>query len=221
MSGKIIVIEGTDCSGKETQSKLLEKRLNNNGYKCIRFGFPMYDTPTGKIIGGDYLGKPEIGESIFEEGAVNVDPYVVCLYYAADRMYNIEQIKNDLNNGYNVILDRYVYSNMAHQGGKIVSKEQRLEIYKWLYQLEFDLLSLPIPDVKVLLYMPTEYSKLLKKNRDSLDQHEQNEEYLKQACLAYQEVAELYNFKVIDCISDNEIKSIEEIHNELIKIIKK
>ena len=59
MSGKIIVIEGTDCSGKETQSKLLEKKLNDMGKKVIRFGFPMYETPTGKIVGGAYLGKPE------------------------------------------------------------------------------------------------------------------------------------------------------------------
>lgn len=80
MSGKIIVIEGLDCSGKETQTKLLEKRIQGMGKKCIRFEFPMYDTPTGKIIGGSYLGKKEIGESLFEEGAVHVDPYVVSLF---------------------------------------------------------------------------------------------------------------------------------------------
>ena len=99
MKGKIIVIEGTDCSGKETQSKLLEKRLNEKGRKCIRFSFPMYDTPTGKIVGGSYLGKPEISPSLFEEGAVNVDPHVVCLYYAADRKYNMPKIEKYLNEG--------------------------------------------------------------------------------------------------------------------------
>ena len=79
MQGKIIVIEGTDCSGKETQSKLLEKRLNSIGKKCVRFDFPNYESPTGRIIGGAYLGRPEIGPSFFKEGAVNVDPHVVCL----------------------------------------------------------------------------------------------------------------------------------------------
>ena len=74
MSGKIIVIEGTDCSGKETQSNLLEKKLKKQGKKCVRFSFPDYNTPTGKIVGGPYLGKPEFGPSLFEEGAVNVDP---------------------------------------------------------------------------------------------------------------------------------------------------
>ena len=81
--GKVIVIEGTDCSGKETQSKLLEEKLKKAGKKCKRFSFPMYDTPTGKIVGGSYLGKPEIFESFFKEGAVNVDSHVASLYYAA------------------------------------------------------------------------------------------------------------------------------------------
>ena len=67
MAGKIIVIEGTDCSGKETQSKLLEERLNEKGMKCVKFNFPMYNTPTGKIVGGSYLGRKEIGESLFRE----------------------------------------------------------------------------------------------------------------------------------------------------------
>ena len=83
MAGKIIVVEGTDCSGKETQTKLLEKRLTDSGEKCIRFSFPMYDTPTGQIVGGSYLGKPEISPSLFKEGAVNVDPHVVKVTYDA------------------------------------------------------------------------------------------------------------------------------------------
>lgn len=74
MAGKIIVIEGTDCSGKETQTRLLEKKLKELGKKSIRFGFPMYETATGKIVGGAYLGKPEICDSYFTEGAVNVEP---------------------------------------------------------------------------------------------------------------------------------------------------
>ena len=65
MKGKIIVIEGTDCSGKETQSVLLEKRLKDQGKKCVHFGFPMYDSPTGRIVGGPYLGNPEISLGYF------------------------------------------------------------------------------------------------------------------------------------------------------------
>ena len=116
MRGKIIVIEGTDCSGKETQSKLLEKKLIEMGLKCIRFEFPNYDSPTGKIVGGAYLGREDISKSYFEEGANNVDPYIACLYYAADRKYNISKINEYLDNGYYVIIDRYTTSNQAHQG---------------------------------------------------------------------------------------------------------
>ena len=137
MAGKIIVIEGTDCSGKETQSKLLEKRLKKEGKKCIRFGFPMYETPTGKIVGGSYLGKAEICEGFFPEGAPNVDPYVACLYYAADRRYNIGKINNYLEKDYYVILDRYTTSNLAHQGSKIKNKDDRFDMYQWIDKLEY------------------------------------------------------------------------------------
>ena len=107
MAGKIIVIEGTDCSGKETQTRLLETKLKEAGKKSIRFGFPMYETATGKIVGGCYLGKPEICDSYFTEGAVNVDPHVACLYYAADRKYNMSKIEEYLKDDYygNIIYD--------------------------------------------------------------------------------------------------------------------
>lgn len=130
MKGRIIVIEGTDCSGKETQSRLLERELIKSGLRCIRFEFPNYNSPTGKIVGGAYLGKTEISNSYFEEGASNVDPYIACLYYAADRKYNIAKINDYLNDGYYVIVDRYTTSNMAHQGGKIHDKEKRFFMYQ-------------------------------------------------------------------------------------------
>ena len=137
MPGKIIVIEGTDCSGKETQSNLLEKKLKKQGKKCVRFSFPDYNAPTGKIVGGPYLGKPEFGPSVFEEGAVNVDPYVVCLYYAADRKYHLPKIQEYLEKDYYVILDRYTTSNLAHQGSKIHNKEERFNMYQWIDKLEY------------------------------------------------------------------------------------
>ena len=68
----------------KTQTKLLVERLEKENIKCVRFSFPNYESPTGKIVGGSYLGRKEIGESLFSEGAVKVDPRVTCLYYAAD-----------------------------------------------------------------------------------------------------------------------------------------
>ena len=217
--GKFIVIEGTDCSGKETQSKLLVEKLNKMGYKAIRLTFPKYDSPTGKIVGGPYLGKPEIGECWFPEGAVNLDPKVACLYYAADRKYNEKEIKKYLDDDYFVICDRYVSSNMAHQGSKIVEDEERFHMYEWIDKLEFWLLNLPKPDKTIFLHVPYTYAVELKKNRQQLDQHETNEEYLKNSEVAYIELSEMYNWKNINCIKDNKIRTIESINEEIITYI--
>ena len=219
MAGKVIVVEGTDCSGKETQTRLLEKRLNESGKKCIRFSFPMYDTPTGKIIGGDYLGKPEIGESLFEEGAINVDPYVVCLYYAADRKYNMPKIKEYIDKDYYVILDRYTTSNLAHQGSKILDKDERFNMYQWIDKLEYWLLKFPKPDKTIFLHVPYEYSLELRKNRETIDEHEKSPEYLKASEDAYIELSELYNWDRIECIKDNNLRTIEDINDEILKIV--
>ena len=152
--GHLIVIEGTDCSGKKTQSKELEKYLTKIGRKVKTYSFPMYDTPTGKIVGGPYWGREDICECFFKEKSPLVDPKVSSLYYAADRKYNINKIVNDLNNGYDVILDRYFFSNMAHQGGKIEDEVKRNEMYEWLYKLEVELLELPFPDIRIFIHMP-------------------------------------------------------------------
>ena len=218
--GKFIVIEGTDCSGKETQSKLLVEKLNKMGYKAIRLTFPKYDSPTGKIVGGPYLGKPEIGECWFPEGAVNLDPKVACLYYAADRKYNEKEIVDYLKDDYFVICDRYVSSNMAHQGSKIKNDEDRFHIYEWIDKLEFWLLNLPKPDKTIFLHVPYTYAVELKKNRESLDQHETNEEHLKNSEVAYIELSEMYNWKHINCIKDDKIRTIEDINEEILAYLK-
>ena len=221
MQGKIIVIEGTDCSGKETQSKLLEKRLNSIGKKCVRFDFPNYESPTGRIIGGAYLGRPEIGPSFFKEGAVNVDPHVVCLYYAADRKYEMPEIEKYLNDDYYVILDRYTTSNLAHQGSKIHDKDERFNMYQWVDKLEYWLLGLPKPDKTIFLHVPLENTLELRKNRKSIDEHEKSPEYLKRAEESYLELSELYNWDKIECIRNNKLRSVEDINDEIMKIIEK
>lgn len=220
MKGKIIVIEGTDCSGKETQSKLLEKYLKSKEIKCIRMSFPAYDTPTGKIVGGPYLGKEEICNSYFDNGSANVDPYISCLYYAADRKYNITKVDEYIKNGYIVILDRYTTSNMAHQGGKIEDADERFNMYQWIDKLEYWLLKLPKPDITIFLHMPYTSSCELKKNRKSLDGNEKSEKHLKNAEKAYIELSELYNWDRIECVEDDRIKAIEEISNEIINLLK-
>ena len=218
--GKVIVIEGTDCSGKETQSKLLEENLKKLGMKCKRFDFPMYETPTGKIVGGAYLGKPEIFPSFFKEGAVNVDSHVASLYYAADRKYNIPKIEEYIDKGYYVILDRYTSSNQAHQGSKILDDDDRFDMYQWIDKLEYWLLKLPKPDITIFLHVPFENTIELRKNREFIDEHEKSEEHLKNAEKAYLELSGLYGWKKIECIRNNKLRTIDDISKEILKIIK-
>lgn len=214
--GKLIIIEGTDCSGKETQTKKLVERLKNNGQKVFDFTFPKYDSPTGKIVGGPYLGKSYICDGWFPEGAPNVDALVASAYYTADRRYNIGIINEHLNNGEIVICDRYVESNMAHQGGKLHDKDERLKMYKKLDTLEFDIMELPRPDAVLFLYMPYEYACILKNTRvEAPDQHERNKEHLRNAEDAYLELTDLYNFIKIDCVKDDAIRTIDEIHDDV------
>lgn len=221
MQGKIILIEGTDCSGKETQTKLLVEKLNNIGIKCERISFPMYDTPTGKIVGGPYLGKNYISDCWFPEGAVNVDPKVAALYYAADRKYNIGKINDLLENGVNVILDRYTYSNLAHQGGKIKDKEERFKMYDWLDKLEFGLLGLPHADIKIFLHMPYEVALILKKNREEgMDQHESDKGHLIASENAFKEISNIYDFKTVECNIGDSPRTIEDINEELYNYVK-
>lgn len=228
MKGKLIVIEGTDCSGKETQAQLLVDKLINEGKKAVRISFPMYDTPTGKIIGACLLGKPDMCKKLlksnsgfFPEGGGNIDYLTACNLYAADRRYNLPKILDYLNKGYIVVLDRYVSSNMAHRGGAIKNKEERLKVYKKIELLEYELDELPRPDKTILLYLPYEYACILKRNREeSTDEAERNIKYLKNAEKAYLELSKIYNFDVIKCVKKNVIRTKEDINDDVYKQVK-
>ena len=220
MRGKLIVIEGTDCSGKETQGKLLIQHLKDHGIKAEIFSFPNYDSPTGKIIGGPFLGKAAICDGWFPEGAVQVEPKVVSLYYAADRRYNLPKIEEKLDQGISLILDRYVYSNMAYQASKIEDTNERMNMYAWLDILEFKLLELPKPDITLFLHMPSECAKKLKGSRkEAPDQIERDEEYLKKAENSYIELSSVYKWKTVECTEQGRIKTIEEIGDEVLQIV--
>ena len=223
MKGKLIVIEGTDCSGKETQSNLLVENLNRLGKKTEKYCFPRYTSPTGKIIAGPYLGKPDYGEGYFKEGASNVDPKVASLYFAADRKYNIHEIQEKLDKGINVVVDRYIDSNLAHQSSKISSEKERKKMFHFLNTLEYKLLELPKADITIFLYMPLECAKILKSNRqEKPDQHEIDENYLLNSERMYLYLAKKKKYIKVDCSKNNTPKSIEDIQKEIMgKISKK
>ena len=215
--GKLIVIEGTDCSGKETQSNLLVKQLNLRGINSIRLAFPMYETPTGRIVGECFLGKGNDGNGWFKEGSVKVDPKIASLYYAADRKYNLDIINHYIEKGYYVVVDRYVSSNMAHQGAKIEDPDLRFNLFNWIDKLEYWLLELPKPDITIFLHVPYKYTKELMKNRSEKDSNEKDENYQINSVKTYLELAVLYNWTKIDCIKDDKLRDIEDINKEIVE----
>lgn len=207
--GKIIVIEGIEGSGKETQSKLLVESLNKLGIKSIEFSFPMYETPTGRIFKDCLLSN----NNYFNERIDMLDPELVCLYTAADRKYNIKKIKEYLDLDYIVVINRYTSSNMANQGSKYEDAEDRFYMYQWIDKLEYWLLKLPKPDYTILLNMPYKYNNQL--SFELTDDNKNKEKVLN----AYLELAGLYNWDVIDCIVDSKEKSIDEIHKEIMELL--
>lgn len=223
MKAKFIVIEGTDSSGKETQAKLLVENLIKNNIEAVYQTFPMYNTPTGKIIGGPYLGKESICEGWFLEKASNVPPLVASLYYAADRKYNIDIIKKYLENGITVVLDRYVDSNLAHQSAKMKDKKERLKFYKKIEDLEYKILDLIKPDATIFLHLPYKESvKSMEVRMEKKDQHESSVEHLKNAELSYLEIAKLHEYITIDCMKDeNNRKNIDELQTEVYEVSQK
>jgi len=213
VKNKMIVIEGTDCSGKATQTRLLKERLEKEGQKVFTFSFPDYESPTGKIIGGPYLGKEWISKGWFPEGAPNVDPKASSMFFALDRYYNFPKIYSKIQAGYLILLDRYTYSAMAHQGGKLKTFEERNQLYEWIGKLEFEMLNLPEPEVKIFLHLPFTAETLLRKNRqeENLDENEKDDNHLKNAEIAYLELSKKYHFQTIECTKKQEISSIEDI----------
>jgi dTMP kinase len=221
MRGKLIATEGTDASGKKTQTVLLCDRLKREGFPIERSSFPRYDTPTGKIVGGPLLGKPEISKSYFENPA-GIDPKVASAYYAADRRNSLPFVQGILNSGTNLILDRYVESNMGHQGGKIRDPQERLGFFKWLDNLEYNMFELPRPNLTIFLYMPFEKAIELKaKMGVKLDRVEQDLDYLKNSEESYLQLADFYHWKKIDCVNAGELRTPLDIHEEVYGIVKK
>lgn len=220
--GKLIVFEGSDCSGKSTQINLLIDRLKKEGEGAVTLDFPNYSTPTGKIV-RRYLDG-EFGP------ANDIPAKVASIFYAEDRFASKGFINKELDAGNVTILDRYVESNMGHQGGKIRDSDEREKFFEWLQELEYKNFDLPRPDSVIFLYMPYDVSQKLMQGRDrksefhpgadKLDGHEGSAEHLRNAEEAYLHLSELYGWVVVNCAPDGtmeSLKSPEEIHEEIWK----
>ena len=160
--GKLIVLDGTDGSGKATQTKLLVRRLKKEGYRMKALDFPRYEHNFfGKLIGQCLSG--EYGDFIA------IDPRIASTLYAADRFESKSLLEKWLKAGYIVVLDRYVSANQIHQGGKITDDKARKNFLIWLDTMEFKIFGLPRPDLVLYLDVPKKISdKLLSFGKQGL-----------------------------------------------------
>lgn len=223
--GKLIVIDGTDGSGKATQTKLLVNRLRKSGKKVKTIDFPQYY----KNFFGKTIGQCLIGEN---GDWAKVNPRVASVLYAADRWESSVQIRKWLAKGYWVIADRYASSNQIHQGGKVLEKKKRKEFFDWLDKLEFEVFKIPRPDAIIYLDVPYEFSRRLMESEDKgrkkkylkgkKDLHETDQSHLinaKKSALAL--VKERNNWFRIGCVKKNKLMSIEEIGDLVWKAVLK
>lgn len=225
--GKLIVIEGTDFSGKQTQAELLYERFSKENIPIAKIRFPKYEKPTGRIIGQCLLGKKRTGyygDTNWFTEPTKVHPKIASLYYAADRKDSSQEINNYLEQGTHVLLDRYYQSNMGHQGGKITNKEKRNEMFEWLHKLEIEMLKIPKEDFVIFLHMPFEIANELKKSRkEAQDLVEADKEYLKNAEESYLQLAEKYKWITIKCAPNKTLQSLKtpsQIHEEIYSKVK-
>lgn len=205
--GTLIAIEGTDGSGKKTQTAALAEYLNTHGIRTATLAFPRYGNRSAKLI-ERYLNG-EFGD------ASTLDPYVTSLFYAIDRREGREEINSLVAQNDIVILDRYVDSNAGHQGSKIVDELERGVYLDWLYQTEYEVFAIPRPQLVVVLYVPAElsFNLVAKKEKRSYiqtdnthDAHEENLAHLKETERTYHWLAREHTdtHRVISCVDEND-----------------
>ncbi len=215
--GKLIVIEGTDGSGKSTQFKKLTERLRLEGQEFKTLVFPQYSEPSSALI-RMYLG----GE--FGTHPSDVNAYAASAFYAVDRFASY---KKDWGKWYNggglIVSDRYTTSNAVHQTSK-EAPENRAAFLKWLYEFEYDKLGMPKPDLTIYLDVPTAFTEQLMRHREAetnttADIHEKDLGYLATCREMGRTAAEYYGWNVIQCVRDGKMRSIEDIHEEIYSLV--
>jgi len=224
--GKLIVIDGTDGSGKATQVDLLMKHLQKDGYKVKIVDFPEYYK--------NFFGK-FIGHCLSEQyyNFLHVHPKIASVLYAADRWESSKEMVKWLEGGYIVIANRYVSANQIHQGGKIKSSKKRNDFMKWLDTMEYEVFKIPRPDLTLYLSLPINIVLNLLKDRNSSkmkreylkkkkDVHESDVEHLinsRKSALKLEK--EIPNFIKIECSDKKGILSREAIHVMIYEKVKK
>ncbi len=216
--GKLIVFEGTDGSGKATQSKLLLERLQREGFDCRALTFPRYGKPSAapleEYLHGAYGSHPE---------AVNA--YAASTFFAVDRYASYQQDWGKYyESGGILVADRYTTSNAVHQASKLPEGE-RQAFLKWLFDFEYRLLQLPEPTLVFYLDVPTEITEKMMRCREAqtnttADIHEQDDGYLRACRRAAQKTAEECAWHCIDCSQNGEMRNAGDIHEEIYRCVR-
>lgn len=224
--GKLIVIDGTDGSGKATQVDLLAKKLKKEGHTVKIVDFPEYY----KNFFGEFVGHC-LSEQYYNW--INIHPKIASVMYAADRWESKDEMEKWLKKGYIVLANRYVSANQIHQGGKTTSAKKRNDFIKWLDQMEYEVFGIPRPDLTLYLSLPISIVLELLKKRDSSkmkreylkkkkDVHESDTEFLINSRKSAMKLSkEVPNFIQIECSAKKEILSREAIHEMVYAEVKK
>ncbi len=215
--GKLIVIEGTDGSGKSTQFQKLTQRLTEEQQNFKTLVFPQYSQPSSALIrmylGGEFGSKP-----------TDVNAYAASAFYAVDRYASF---KKDWGNWYEegglIVSDRYTTSNAVHQASKELP-ENRAEFLRWLYEFEYDKLGMPRPDLTIYLDVPTAFTEQMMRRREAAtnthaDIHEQDMSYLATCREMGRSAAQYYGWNVVQCVRDGKMRTIEDIHEEIYGLV--
>ena len=223
--GKLIVIDGTDGSGKTTQANLLIKHLRRDGRKVKFIHFPRYED--------NFCGK-FIAHCLSEQyyNWVNIHPKIASVVYAADRWESKEKVQNWIDQGYIVVTDRYISSNQIHQAGKIANVKKRKAFIKWLAEMEYKVFKIPTPDLSVYLSLPLYMVLKLIKDRNykgtraylgsKKDVHEKDKRFLKNSIKSALWLTKTQkNWLKIECMQKGKLKSFPAIHEEIYEKIKK
>lgn len=215
--GKLIVFEGTDGSGKTTQFALLGKRLQSQQIDFKTMDFPQYSEPSSALIrmylGGEFGRRPS-----------DVNAYAASTFYAVDRYASYRKVWGEYyKNGGLMLSNRYTTSNAVHQASKEPT-ERREDFFRWLYDFEYKHLELPVPDIVLYLDVPTELTGEMLRSREGklhthADIHEQNMDYLRLCRETGLQAAHFYGWTIIDCARNGVMRSIDDIHNEIFRLV--
>lgn len=214
--GKLVVIEGLDGSGKQTQSEKLFNRLKEEGFNIIKLSYPRYDSPSSALVKMYLSGE-------FGKNANDVNAYIASTFYAVDRYASYKKEYEEFyKNGGIVLLDRYVTANMVHQSSKIDNLEEKEKFLNWLCDFEYGLFGIPKPDKVFFLNIPPVVSKKLMENRENKfshekkkDIHESDANHLQHAYDNACYLINKYNWDEINCTVNDNLRTIDDIHEEI------